>query len=256
MVGLLAAVTLAGARHAELLDKEIKKLSIEEQVEFLKRLRGPWSACLLRRMEIEGDVWPAVDDLYGPVSRLKREEQLKLEETTRTILRKRLLEPIGGYTRAYDKVDKSIRVNRLLNRGLFKEPDLPWGGGSCFNFKTRSNYGGHGSHLRMERWVLSPSTAGRDVGLLLKLPNKTIRDVTVGDFPVDIRLPTAEFEKHCRKVEEHPRATPGQLYLLRFVNWDEHDIVVAFEVLQKDRYGVTFAWKFLRTNPKPTRSKR
>jgi hypothetical protein len=78
LVCLLAAVTLAGARHAELLDKEIKELSIEEQVEFLKRLRGPWSAYLTRRMEVEGETWPALDELFGPVSRLTVREQEKL----------------------------------------------------------------------------------------------------------------------------------------------------------------------------------
>jgi hypothetical protein len=256
LVGLLAAMTLAGAHHAELLGKEIKELSIEEQVEFLKRLRGPWSAYLTRRMEVEGDLWPAVDDLFGPVSRLSAKEQKRIADATRAILRKRLLEPLGGYARAYDKVDKSIRVNRILNRGLFEGSDLPRGGGAYFSFTERSNDYNDSVHLGMELWQFRSGFAGGDVGVVVEVPAKGIREVSAKDTPAKLRLAANKFEAHCRVAATQPRAAPGQLYIVRAVRWDEHDIVVAFEVLQKDRYGVTFAWKILNRQPAPKRSRR
>jgi hypothetical protein len=249
-------VTLAGARHAELLDKEIKELSIEEQVEFLKRLRGPWSAYLTRRMEVEGDLWPGVDDLFGPVSRLNVKEQNQIAEATRVTLRKRLLEPLGGYARAYDRVDKSIRVNRILNRGLFESRDLPRGGGAYFSFTKRSNDYNDSVHLGLELWQFSSGFAGGDVGMVVEVPAKGIRDVSVKDIPAELRLSASKFEAHCRVAATSPPANPGQLYIVRAVRWDEHDLVVAFEVLQKDRYGVTFAWKILKRQPTPKRSRR
>ncbi len=85
---------------------------------------------------------------------------------------------------------------------------------------------------------------------------KGIRDVSAKDVPKELLLPVAKFDEHRRVAAATPRAVTGQLYMVRAVEWDEHDIVVAFEVLQKDRYGVTFAWKILERQPTPKRSRR
>jgi hypothetical protein len=53
-------------------------------------------------------------------------------------------------------------------------------------------------------------------------------------------------------LEQGLRASVGHLYLLRIIQWEDADMVVAFQILKRDSDGsVTLAWKKLADFPKP-----
>lgn len=47
------------------------------------------------------------------------------------------------------------------------------------------------------------------------------------------------------------RARKGDLFVVRSVLWDRHDLLTAFEVVERTKHGVTIAWKILKRYPKP-----
>ncbi|MHC4163700.1 MAG: hypothetical protein ACYSUM_16355 [Planctomycetota bacterium] len=214
----------------------------------------------------------AGDDLESAI--LARVKQLSVEEhadivdTLRRELDKRLLTPPARWRRRVPPGEDS-GVNRILNRGRFQGRTLVRGGGAYFSFTTHSNDYNREPDLELQQWRFTSGFAGGDYGLVEVAPVRSLAKVEMKHVPDLFKLPAQRFYTEGRKrtVEmrrmpvppglprpsSKPEAVVGSVYVIRSVRWRESDLIAAFEVLERDEYGVTFAWKVLKRLSNPRR---
>ncbi len=164
---------------------------------------------------------------------------------------------------------------RILRRGTCDALVKLHRGGSYYSFAKNSNeYGGHSDlALRMGEFV--SGFAGGDDGWLLDLGGldfENLRVAVSGRCPaVDDHVRAVwEFMWSVRPVVENRRRqlseeddarrqelgltcfTPAQIghtYLLRTALYDDRDQLIVFTVLDGDDYGLTLAWRLLKSSP-------
>jgi len=143
------------------------------------------------------------------------------------------------------------------------------GGGAYFSFSRLTHEYGYGSDISLERGNLSVGFAGADYGMMANLGDIQLDDVRVEAPGVEMLaslspptlLPKARIEQ--RRSGEgiqvanilYKSSLPVVLnstYILRSVNYDESDVLVAFRVVRKDTDGsLILAWKMLRKGDVP-----
>jgi len=143
------------------------------------------------------------------------------------------------------------------------------GGGAYYSFTRLTHEYGYGSDIELSRGELSTGFAGADYGLL----------TIIGDVPlesVSLETPAANILAAYNPPLEEPkvrleqrrmgmgadlqgisvnRSVPLKLnstYLLRSVNYDTSDVLVAFRVVRIDSdESAILLWKLLKKYPKP-----
>ena len=91
---------------------------------------------------------------------------------------------------------------------------------------------------------------------MTRLTAPDLGSVGIGAIPASMLLPAQSFYEHCRKTrEDRAAAAVGGVYAVRALRWRSSDLGAVQEILEKDEYGVTIAWKVLETFP-PTARRR
>lgn len=158
---------------------------------------------------------------------------------------------------------------RLLPRETFESKLAIRGGGAYYSFTRLTHEYGFGSDIGLERDLLLTGFAGASYGLLVDLGDVPLEGVTRDTFGVrqlaehkpPAQLPKAREEQRrasdgfetegWRYVNRLP-ARLDDTYVLRAVDYDRSDVLVAFRVVRKDSDGsVVLLWKLLKQYPKP-----
>ena len=143
------------------------------------------------------------------------------------------------------------------------------GGGAYYSFARLTHEYGYGSDLSLDSGYLSVGFAGADYGMMIDLGDVSLEEIS-NDYPRVLSLlnyspakdlPQARVEQ--RQVQEgrildgatYKGRIPvkiGTTFLLRSINYDDTDVLVAFRPVRKDTDGsLIIAWKLLKKYPKP-----
>ena len=141
------------------------------------------------------------------------------------------------------------------------------GGGAYYSFFYLSHEYGWGSDLSLERDYLSVGFGGADYGMLTNLGNVSLEDITSDNSVFISNYKAAYHEKDARNeyrkfqlgetidgalYRSRLPCEVGSTYLLRSINYDTSDILVAFRVVRKDTDGsIIISWKLLKNFGKP-----
>jgi hypothetical protein len=167
-------------------------------------------------------------------------------------------------------------IIKLLGSGERLESAGIRGGGAYYDFVRRDQQYGHGSDIGLIDGALKTGFAGANYGYILRLGRCQLREVLVDaadKFPSVLRREILdawkfmweyrppremkEIRKHQRgarnrlinniPVSETSTAEEGMSYLLRSVQIDDHDVLVAIHVqrMLSDR-SVILPWRILR----------
>lgn len=205
-----------------------------------------------------------------------REEILKSLETKRAevkALEDQFLSPTDQDRADYAEFLKQPETGmiRLLPRETYdngKKLSVR-GGGAYYSFLRGTHEYGYGSDISLEQKYLSVGFAGADYGLLTTLGDVPLETVTLnneqaaiaGAYKVALDLPSARVEGRRfgggtiidgttfkSRVPAHLNFT----YILRSINYDRTDVLVALKIIRQDNDGsLIIAWKLLSKNPKP-----
>ena len=173
------------------------------------------------------------------------EELMALASGINETLLRRLLTPAPGYKRAFAR-HPDIKVTRILQRGLIQGIKEPRGGGAYFSFETGSHSYNECPDLELQHGRFLSGFYGNNIGLVIPVDVESIADVTMKHLPGSFSLEAKKFRDHARGQRNRPEAEQGVVYVIRSVRFGEADVIAAFEVLQTDAYGATFAWKLLK----------
>jgi hypothetical protein len=141
------------------------------------------------------------------------------------------------------------------------------GGAAYYSFSRLTHEYGYGSDIELAQGYLSTGFAGADYGIMTSLGDIPLEDVTLEGVPFLANyspaeeLPKARLEQ--RKWSESATADgttytrrlqlkKNSTYLLRSVNYDTSDVLVAFKVVRvDDDDSATILWKLLKKYPTP-----
>jgi hypothetical protein len=199
-----------------------------------------------------------------PVFRPKREPR---------IVRKGLLAPsaVDVGRQKFLLSQPKTGLMRLLPREGFdyavyrvKKQVFVRGGGAYYSFYHLTHEYGYGSDISFERGTLSAGFAGADYGILTDLGDTGLEAIDAKDPRAGFLLSykaarkeadarteakTFSFPFYVDGVRYQSRlpAKVNHTYLLRSIDYDTSDLLVAFRVVSKaDDGGLTIAWKILK----------
>jgi len=160
---------------------------------------------------------------------------------------------------------------RLLPREKWDGKLSTRGGGAYYSFKRLTHEYGHGSDISLEQDSLSVGFAGANFGFMADIGDVPIETVTadaeavqwMASFKtpspepdarkVQARLANGGFKEGEMSYQHRLPVNVGSTYVLRSVNYETSDVLVAFRVVRKDADGsVVLLWKMLQEFPKPT----
>lgn len=160
---------------------------------------------------------------------------------------------------------------RLLPREKWDGKLSTRGGGAYYSFTRRTHEYGNGSDISLEQNMLSVGFAGANYGFMANLGDVPLEMVSAEAEAVQFMAAhkTPSNEPDARKVQtqlvsggiregeqtyqERLPLNVGGTYVLRSVNYETSDVLVAFRVLRKDSDGsVVLLWKMLQEFPRPT----
>jgi hypothetical protein len=143
------------------------------------------------------------------------------------------------------------------------------GGGSYYSFARLTHEYGFGSDLSLDSGYLSVGFAGADYGMMIDLGDVSLDEIST-DYPRVLSLlnysvakdePQARVEQRQIQLgrildgatyKDRVPVKIGTTFLLRSINYDLTDVLVAFRTVRKDVDGsVIIAWKLLKKYPKP-----
>jgi hypothetical protein len=158
---------------------------------------------------------------------------------------------------------------RLLPRGVFDAKISISGGGVYYSFARLTHEYGYGSDIELQQGQFMVGFAGADFGFLTRVGKTALEEVTVdhpaAQFVATFNAPTSDAEAR----EQGRRAGAGfeingftynarvpvkakSAYLLRSINYNRSDLLVAFRVVSQDTDGsVVILWKILKKFPVP-----
>lgn len=194
-------------------------------------------------------------------------EQIKVKQDL-------LLEPSPGDKEAYAEFIKQPDTGliRLLPREKYDyKHKLPIPGeGSYYSFVLRTHEYGRGSDIGLEQGSLRVGFAGMDFGYLISLGDIDL-DKAALEHPAvkalaEYQPPPSEDEVRAEWRQSSNGHKVGEFlglhslpakeltsYILRSLNYDQWDILVAFRVARQDAdWSLILIWKLLKTFPKPT----
>ena len=160
---------------------------------------------------------------------------------------------------------------RLLPREAYdKDTTLTIrGGGAYYSFTRRTHAYGYGSDISLEQGFLKVGFAGADYGMLVKLGDVPLEEVTsehpgvrfLSTYNAVTEEPQARLEQRRfgtgTKIDgvffsERERAQLNTTYVVRSINYSESDVLVGFRVVRKDTDGsFIIAWRMVREFPVP-----
>jgi hypothetical protein len=207
-------------------------------------------------------------------------KQIELKRAELQALEEQFLAPTEADREAYATLlsQPDSGIIRLLPREIFDSEGYRQvtktitmrGGGAYYSFSRLTHEYGYGSDLELNSGYLSVGFAGCDYGMLLKLGQVQLTDVTV-EYPGVKYLATYEAaasEPEARIEQRRfgsgteidgtifkTRAPleAGSSYILRSINFEVSDVLVAFQVVRKDDDGsAIIAWRLLKKYAKPT----
>lgn len=144
------------------------------------------------------------------------------------------------------------------------------GGGSFYSFSRLTHEYGNGSDIMLEHEMLSSGFLGANIAFMANLgdvPIETVSGETEGvRYMASFHTPSPEpdarkaqnqfgggFQSGQWIYKNRLPVSVGSTYVLRSVNYDASDVLVAFRVLRKDADGsVVLLWRMLQEFPKPT----
>ena len=169
---------------------------------------------------------------------------------------------------------------QIAESSFYRKPPVKInGGGAYYSFAYRSHEYGSGSDLELgppvfnggaEHYYLSVGFAGADFGMLTNLGETPLETLTVNDSRAEFlrtyKPPQRESEARRESRRFHPGVTidgvryighlpvqVGATYLLRSINYDTSDVLVAFRVVRQDKdESLIIAWKMLKQFGRPT----
>ena len=210
-----------------------------------------------------------------------RDDVLKQIETKRaelSALEKKFLTPSEEDRAAYAAFlgQPDTGLIRLLPREVYGNNDdknkkslTIRGGGAYYSFARLTHEYGYGSDIELQQGYLSVGFAGADYGMLTKLGDVSLDDISLEHpgvrFISEYRAPAKEADARLEYRRFSNGSTiDGVLYenrfpveanttfLLRSINYSDSDVLVAFRVVRKDTDGsVIIAWKLLKKYPVP-----
>jgi hypothetical protein len=143
------------------------------------------------------------------------------------------------------------------------------GGGAYYSFSRLTHEYGQGSDLELSSGYLSVGFAGADYGMLIKLDGARLEDIS-GELPGVAFLakygavtnePDARVEQRRFGTgtviegvtyKERVPVEVGATYVLRSINFERSDMLVAFRVVRQDTDGsLIIAWRMLEKYPTP-----
>jgi hypothetical protein len=183
-----------------------------------------------------------------------------------------LLAPSGEDRKAYADflAQQGTGLVRLLPREKWDGKLSMRGGGAYYSFASRTHEYGNGSDLELSQDSFSVGFAGANFGFMLNLgdaPLETLSDETeavrfMALYQTPLPLPDArkaqrQFADGAQTgqwtYKDRQPVVVGSTYVLRSVNYDSSDVLVAFRVVRKDTDGsVVLLWKLLKKYPKPS----
>ena len=143
------------------------------------------------------------------------------------------------------------------------------GGGAYYSFVKKTHEYGYGSDIELDHDYLSVGFAGYDFGMILKLNDVPLKDLTAQHVEaatlINYEVPTNEPEIRREQmrfgtgavidgfaISRRVPAEVGATYLLRSIDYDTSDVLVAIKVVRKDGDGsLIIAWKLLKNLPTP-----
>jgi len=143
------------------------------------------------------------------------------------------------------------------------------GGGSYYSFSRREQDYGFATELGLEQGYLKVGFAGADYGMLLKLGDVRLEDVStelpavsfLAKYAAVSNEPDARVEQHRFaygtvvegvSYKDRLKAEVGATYLLRSITFNEADTLVVFKVVRQDEDGsLIIAWRLLQKYPTP-----
>lgn len=152
--------------------------------------------------------------------------------------------------------------NHSLKRGLTMN-----GGGAFYSFTRLTHEYGHGSDIALEQGYLSTGFAGANYGIMTSLGDIPLENVTsdtvqfMASHAPAADEPKARIEQRRWQTGETIEGTkyaerlllkPNTTYVLRSIDYDRSDMLVAFRVVRVDNDdSATILWKLLRKYPTP-----
>jgi hypothetical protein len=197
-------------------------------------------------------------------------EMVKLRERMKAV-EKQFLSPAPEDRAAFKSFlqQPGSGIIRLLPRERFEGRLSMRGGGAYYSFTRLTHEYGRGSDLELLQGKLSVGFAGADFGLLALLGDVSLDDLTLEhpavEYLLNFETPTKESEARtqARQVDigltvneityqSHVPARPDTTYILRSINYEGGDILVAFRVVRRDVDGsLVIVWKTLKKFPVP-----
>jgi len=143
------------------------------------------------------------------------------------------------------------------------------GGGAYYSFTRLTHEYGYGSDLELYSGYLSVGFAGADYGMLIKLDGARLEDISselpgvafLAKYNAATNEPDARIEARRFATgtvidgATYKRRVPvevGATYVVRSIDFDTSDVLVAFRVVRQDTDGsLIIAWRMLEKYPTP-----
>jgi hypothetical protein len=163
---------------------------------------------------------------------------------------------------------EGFEVFRLMPREKYDRKLTINGGGAYYSFRLKTSEYGRGSDISLEQNNLKVGFAGADYGFIYDLgtiPLSEVSENTVeANFLLNYKPPAKESEVRNEAQKAYNYETDGLIYksrvpdvvgntyLLRSIDFDDWDILVAFKIIRKDTDGsLIIFWKVLKQFEKP-----
>ncbi len=203
--------------------------------------------------QTRADVLKEIESLR---TQIKAKEKLLLEPAAedRTAVAEFLKQPDTGLIRLLPR-EKYDNSGKTMIRG----------GGAYYSFANLTHEYGQGSDISLEQGSLSVGFAGANYGMLAKIGKISLDDVTLEtpavQFLAEQTAPTIESEARTKQrtaqdgtttngvlCKERLTALTDQVYVLRSINYERSDVLVAFKIIREDPAddSLILAWKLLK----------
>ena len=160
-------------------------------------------------------------------------------------------------------------VFRIIPRGKIDFDMGVRGGGAYYSFSTKSHSYNSSPQIELQQDTLSVGFSGANYGFIKDLGDIPLASINTEtnavDFLSDYRPPTSMIEIRTEQSKSrdyqiggitYNRQIPaivGNSYVLRSIDFDIADALVAFEIYRKDTDGsLIIFWKILKEFEKPT----
>jgi hypothetical protein len=207
-----------------------------------------------------------IEEIAAKRTELSTLEQqfLAVSETDRTAFADLLSQPNTGLIRLLPREVFDSETYKKNKKTLTMR-----GGGAYYSFVRLTHEYGQGSDISLNSDYLSVGFAGVDYGMLMKLGDISLQDLS-SDHPLVMPLgkynpPTSETDA---RLEQRRFSTGSMMdglslkgrvpvevnatYLLRSISYERSDVLVAMRVVRKDSDGsVIIAWKLLQKYSPP-----